>query len=69
MSISVNYQYIPEHKTYEEKRKQDIISYAGRLLEIVDCRTLIIGVDNNDKPFVYQVPGRMLDALDIDLEE
>jgi len=69
MSISVNYQYVPEHKSFENKRRSDIISYAGRLLEIVDCRTLIVGVDNNDKPFVYQVSGRMLDALELDLEE
>jgi len=69
MSISVNYHYVPEHKSYVDKRRVDIISHAGRLLELVDCRTLIVGVDNMDKPFVYQIPGRMLDALDIELED
>lgn len=65
----VNYEYVSENKSYEVKYRSDVISHAGRLLELVDAHTLIVGVDNNDVPFVYQVPGRMLDALDIDMQE
>lgn len=67
--MSVNYEYVPENKSYEAKYRSDVISHAGRLLELVDAHTLIVGVDNDDVPFVYQIPGRMLDALDIDIQE
>lgn len=68
MSIHVDYEFISENKSYETKVKSDILSYAGKLLEIVGSRTLIVGVDNNDKPFVYEIPGRMTDALDFSVE-
>jgi hypothetical protein len=67
--MEVNYKYVPENKSFEEKYRSDVISHAGRLLELVDAHTLIVGVDNMDVPFVYQIPGRMLDALDIDMSE
>lgn len=65
--MEVNYKYVPENESYEAKYKSDVISHAGRLLELVDAHTLIVGVDNDDVPFVYQVSGRMLDALEIDI--
>lgn len=67
--MEVNYKYVPENKSCEAKYRSDVISHAGRLLELVDSRTLIIGVDNMDEPFVYQISGRMINALDIDMQE
>lgn len=66
--MEINYQFVPEYKSAESKYKSDIVSYAGKLLEIVGSRTLIVGVDNDDKPFVLECPGRLTDAMDFDLE-
>lgn len=67
--MKINYKFIPEYKSAEEKYKSDVISYAGKLLEIVDARTLIVGVDEDDEPFVMQCSGRLVDALDEELSE
>lgn len=67
--MEVNYKYVPENKSCEAKYRSDVISHAGRLLELVDAHTLIVGVDNDDVPFVYQISGRMINALDIDIQE
>ncbi len=67
--MEVNYKYVPENQSYEAKYRSDVISHAGRLLELVDAHTLIVGVDNYDVPFVFQISGRMVDALDIDMQE
>lgn len=66
--MEVNYEFVPEYKSQEQKYKSDIISYAGKLLELVGSRTLIVGVDNDDRPFVFQCEGRLLNALDVDFE-
>lgn len=66
--MEIDYTFVPQYKSAEEKHRTDIISYAGKLLEIVGMHTLIVGVDNDDKPFVLQVDGRLVDALDFDLE-
>lgn len=66
--MEINYKFVPEYKSAESKYRSDIISYAGKLLEIVGSRTLIVGVDNDDKPFVWECPGRLTDAMDFDLE-
>lgn len=29
--MEVNYEFVPEYKSHEEKYKSDIISYAGKL--------------------------------------
>lgn len=44
------------------------MSNAGKLLEIVGSRTLIVGVDNDDVPFVLQCDGRLVNALDLEME-
>jgi hypothetical protein len=62
--MEVNYHFKPECVLKEEYDRQMIISYAGKLLETVGSRTLIIGVDNNDVPFVYEVSGRLTNALE-----
>lgn len=66
--MEVNYQFVPSFKSAEIKNKSDIISYAGKLLEIVGSRTLVVGLDNDDKPFVLECQGRLTDALDFSLE-
>lgn len=66
--MKINYEFVPEFKSSEKKYKSDVLSYAGKLLEIVGSRTLIIGVNNDDVPFVLQCEGRLIDALDIELD-
>lgn len=66
--MEINYEFVPEYKSFENKHKSDIISYAGKLLEIVGSRTLIVGVDSENKPFVLECSGRLTNAMDFDLE-
>lgn len=66
--MDVNYDFVPEYKSTEIKQKSDILSHAGRLLELVGAHTLIVGVNMNDEPFVLQCSGRLTDAMDFELE-
>lgn len=66
--MEINYEFVPLFQSAAAKHKSDIISYAGKLLEIVDARTLVVGLDNDDKPFVLMSPSRLTDALDFDLD-
>ena len=65
--MNVVYKFVPEYETAEEKLKKDIVSYAGKLLEIVGSRTL--SVDDDDKPFVMCCDSRLRNALDFSLIE
>lgn len=67
--MEINYEFVPEFKSAEVKYKSDVISYAGKLLEIIGSRTLIVGLDNFDKPFVLQCDGRLVNALDIEIND
>ena len=67
--MKINYKFIPENKTTEYKYRADVISYAGRLLEIVDSRTVVVTLDNDDVPLVFECSGRLVDALDVELSE
>lgn len=68
--INVNYKYKTERETLEEKKEQDIKSYAGRLLEVIgDARTVIITLNNRDEPIIYKMGDRMDDALFFDPNE
>ena len=66
--MKVNYNFVPEFKSMDIKHKSDIISYAGKLLELVGDQTLIVGVDNMDVPFVYAISARMTNALDFECD-
>ena len=66
--MEINYNFVPEYKSSEIKFKSDVISYAGKLLEILGSRTLIVGVDNDNVPFVLQCDGRLVNALDLEME-
>ena len=66
--MDVNYNFVPEYKSTEIKHKTDILSHAGRLLELVGSHTLIVGVNMDDEPFVLQCSGRVVNAMDFELE-
>ena len=40
--MEINYEFVPEYESFERKKKSDILSYAGKLLEIVGSRTLVL---------------------------
>lgn len=61
--MEVNYTFIPEFALEEEKQRRLVMSYAGKLLEISNARTLVVGLDNDDKPFVLSSSGRLVDAV------
>lgn len=67
--MEVKYKFVPEYESREIKYKSDVTSYAGKLLELVNACTLIVGIDNHNEPFVYSLDSRMIDALDVDLIE
>lgn len=67
--MRINYNFIPEHKTTESKYKTDVMSYAGRLLEIVDSRTVVVTLNNDDVPLVFECSSRLVDALDVEFSE
>lgn len=46
--MEINYEFVPEYESSERKMKSDIISYAGKLLEIVEANTLVVGLDNDN---------------------
>lgn len=62
--MHVQYDFIPQDVSQEQKYRSDVTSYAGKLLEIVGCHTLVVGVDEMDKPFVLACPARLRDVLD-----
>ena len=66
--MEINYEFVPEYESSERKMKSDIISYAGKLLEIVEANTLVVGLDNDNRPFVWKCNGRLTDALDFSLD-
>ena len=53
--MEINYEFVPEYESSERKMKSDIISYAGKLLEIVEANTLVVGLDNDNRPFVLSM--------------
>lgn len=67
--MKINYEFIPEFKTTETKYKTDVMSYAGKLLEIVDSRTVVVTLDYDDVPLVFKCNGRLVDALDVEISE
>ncbi|WP_101696656.1 hypothetical protein [Clostridium minihomine] len=66
--MEVNYKFVPQYKSAEAKEKSDMISYAEKLLEIVGCSTLIVGIDRENKPFVYACDSPLQNALDFRLD-
>lgn len=61
--MNVKYEYYSPTESYEEAKRREIISYAGRLLEAVDAYTLIVSVDDDDKPVVFACNARLGNAL------
>lgn len=63
--VNVHYEFFSERETAELKYKQDVLSYAGKLLQLARARTLVVALDNLDQPFVLMSPARLSDPLNI----
>jgi len=61
--MEINYEFVPEYESSERKMKSDIISYAGKLLEIVEANTLVVGLDNDNRPLSGSVKAALLMLL------
>lgn len=66
--MDLNYAFVPEYKSAEIKRKSDIVSYAGKLLEIVGCPFVIVSVDDEGNPVVFETTYRMRNSLDFECD-
>lgn len=66
--MNVNYKFVPEFKSAEVKFKSDVVSYAGMLLELVGSETVIVSLDDDNKPVIYQSTGKLVNALDLEVE-
>ena len=62
--VEVRYEFLPAYVTEERKYKQDVISYAGKLLEIAGARTMVVALNNDNEPFVLMSEGRLKDPLE-----
>lgn len=60
----VNYDFVPSYKSIEIKQRSDIISYAGKLLEILDSPTVVITLNEDLQPLVYSCSDSLVNALD-----
>lgn len=65
--MEVNYHFVPLYKSDEAKYKSDLVSYAGKLLEISGFPTLIVSMDDDNKPFILASGAPLINALDIDI--
>lgn len=65
----IDYEFVPIFKSSESKHKSDIISYAGKLLEIMGVPTVIVSLTSEGKPFVLECDANIRDALDFEYEE
>lgn len=66
--MEVNYKFVPMYKSEERKAKSDIISYAGKLLEVVGCETVVITLGEDNRPIILETNGKLVDALDFHLD-
>ena len=66
--MDINYKFVPMYESEEKKAKSDILSYAGKLLELVDCATVVVTLDADNKPVIFQTPDKLLNALDFNLD-
>ena len=66
--MEINYKFVPQYKSEEIRFKSDVVSYAGKLLEIIGCETVIVTLDEDNKPVILETNGKLVDALDVTLE-
>lgn len=64
--VNVDFRFYSEDELEREKRDKLVRGYAGKLLQLCNARTLIIGVDNDDVPFVLSSAGRLADVFDLE---
>lgn len=67
MSISINYDFVPDYKLEAEKYRKSVTSYAGKLLEVVGARSVVVGLDDDDNIYVLSSESRLKNPLDFDL--
>lgn len=67
--MNINYTFTPEYKSTEKKYKNDVISYAGKLLEITGSETCIVSIDDEGRPFVLECPHPLRNTIDFSMDE
>ena len=66
--MDINYKFVPQYKSEEVRFKSDVVSYAGKLLEIIGASTIIVTLDSARRPVVLQTEQPLIDALDVTLD-
>lgn len=66
--MEINYNFVPQYKSDEIRFKSDAVSYAGKLLEIIGCETVIVTLDEDNKPVILSTNGKLVDPLNVTLE-
>lgn len=66
--VDINYKFVPQYKSEEARFKSDVVSYAGKLLEIIGASTIIVTLDSERRPVVLQTEQPLIDALDVTLD-
>ena len=63
--MNVNYEFVTETETAIEKHKKDVLSFAGKLLQLTQTPTLIITLSNDDTPTILECNhGRITDYIE-----
>lgn len=62
--MDIDYEFVSEYKANEIRTKTIINSYAGKLLEVCEARSVVVYLDNFDKPVVLCTPQRLSDPTD-----
>lgn len=62
--MNVDCKTIPKYKLEEKKRKDLIMSQAKKLLDICCARTVVLGYDDNEKPFILVNDENLVSPLD-----
>lgn len=66
--MEINYDFVPEYKSSEIKHKSDIVSYAGKLLEIVGSPAVVVYLDENNTPVVLETSHSFVNAFDFTMD-
>lgn len=64
LKMNIDYDFVPEYKANEIRTKTMINSYAGKLLEVCESRSVLVYLDNMDKPVVLATSSYLTDPTD-----
>lgn len=67
--MTVNYNFVPQFKAEEARFKSDVVSYAGKLLEILGAPTVVLTLDSDNRPLLFTSEQRLVNPLDVTLDE